>query len=355
MSIIVLSKRDSRYQFVKSAGRVEDFLAGAADEAKEKSQVMSAPFKTILSTVGPFLFSKTIWGWALWELAQHFGFDVFGWIGGMADKMLGLGKSDNPPSVGESDIKSAAEGISDGIWDWLKSKWNEILDYITGVFASSDRGIVKQASKSKWTRFMRQVGSGRRVGLVGFIYKLLMVAFLGLAGSIGFSGLFRAVGLGPSASQKEMHEREQEERAKTERPVEKHQHYQNTKNNIEDTLIYYLNTAVGANEGNMDMETYFQMTRSRPLRGSPEMQKILKEIHELYRYSSTEEINNFETFYGPKVKEIIGEITPEVMERHKQKQQVPAEPKEPTKPTSRRVKKDPKKELKQLLEGVFNE
>ena len=355
MNIVALSIRDSRFEMVKEAnslGAVENFLSGAANDAKKKREVTSKPVETILSTVGPYLFSRSIIGWGLLELAKQLGFDLFGMIGGIVDDALGLGGSE-VTEVSDSGILAAAKKAAGRLWnkikDYLSGLWDNILGGGISLLSSREMDIVKEArNPTKFMRFLKDIRKGGRLSVASLLYGILKVVFLGIAGSAVMAGTVKVMGVTPIAEKEERGRQYQERVA----PKTNLQHYKNIRYNVEDSLIAYMNAAVGANKGHKSFESIFETVKGRPLRGSDEMRKVLSEVSRLYDHAPIERISTYETFYGPRIVSVIQNMVPE-MRKPSSEPIVPAVSKPRAAP--KKPKKDPKKELKQLLKGVFND
>lgn len=343
MMIVALSTRDPRFTIVKQAGVIEDFIGGAASTMKGKLEIRSKPFETVIGTLGPFLFSKSIIGWGLWELAKYLGFDLFSWVGSMADKLLGFGDPQNLPKLSKSNLESASEEASGQIWDKVK----ESLP-IASLLSSHNGTIVKEAKVARWRKFLTQMRSGGRLSIVNVIYKILSVVAIALLGSAAFGGLAGTMGLGPGSTEREL----DSDRTDVGAPVARQtQHYANIHGDVESSLIEYMNSVVhkniAADGTEYNFEQGFEMLTGRPLKGSKEMRKILNEISAMYYNKPIEELNKRESFYGPKVAILVQRLMPK-LKRTGPKPVVPQV-------APKRTKKDPKQELKQLLKGVFND
>lgn len=339
MRTIAISKRD----IIKEASIesiVRDAIKGAVETVGSK-ELMEKPFETVFSTAAPFLF-KTNWVLRiLWMVAETNGIGPGTWIGGWLDKFFGFGDPNNPPKIGETDISAAAESLGD-----------KMLAPIGGLIATSSdyAPLTKEAlifgrRRSKFRRVLR----GQRGGIIGMIYKLLAAFLMGLVGAGIYGGVSGAL-LGPKSERAPGEEKDRTSETEPVKIKPKLKRYRNVHFNIESSLIAYLNAFAGeinANGMDYNFEQAFEAKKNYPLQGSPEMRKILKEISALYNYTPVEELNKVETFYSPDAKKMIVGLLPELKK---------TESKPQVKPVSKlRVKKDPKKELKQLLRGVFHD
>lgn len=327
-----LSKKDGviNNSILREAGSIEDFVRGAANTIKDKFELRSKPFETILSTMAPYFFTKSLLGWGLWSLAEMHGIGPGTWIGRWIDKALGFGDPENPPEVKSGDIKNATEGAVDAL-----------LKPISGIFAAHHIRLIKEArpgSQRRFSKFLQQVRRGGRMSLVNVLYKFIAAIAIALVGAGVFGGLAGTLGVAPKDKDSE------ETKAPAAPKKSDTQQYANTQENIERTLIDYMNTAVNKHQG-YNFEQAFEIVRKRPLEGSPEMNSVLQQISLMYYNEPIEELNQRKSFYGPKLTSIIYKVMPEL------KKQVPQKP--VSKPSATKSKRDPKKELTQLLKGVF--
>lgn len=280
MRSFALSKRDN-FVIIKEAGGVEDFLSGAAKSITGKLQLRTKPFETLFALFGPFMFGGLIMT-PLLLIAESYGYGL-GNIGAMIDKMLGFGDPQNPPQLGEGDIKQASENITDTLLGKLSSAVG-LSSTASQEFQLSKRAYRGRAARS----FLKKILRGKRLSVVNVFYGVLIM----LAKSLMYYGI---IGGAKEAIEKKY---VAPEGGSTVGKVPRWKTYANKSKDVERSLIRYIDAAIEKIRG-FDFSDHFEMTRGYSLQGSPEMKQVLEGIVMANGGVPINELNTLDTFLGP--------------------------------------------------------
>lgn len=323
-----------------------DFIENALKTIKDKSNLFERPFETIFGAMLPMILwpnSKVLS--ALLFVAEALGYGP-GLLGKIIDKGLGFNGT-NVPSLSDDSLKNTATSVIDmllgklgmsaesmiydlyqikqsieihdlvAIAAYLKQNPNIIkTTYIRGPGFYSRRPILKRPE------FLFNYIRGRhgRLGLINSLWWVLKtftkgLIGLGIAGGVvgkakevfqpsipsetgkGLEGLFP-----PSGRSKQL----LMQRGPTDL-------YLNIKNNVEDTIIHFLDSQykVRSKSGTeyIVFSEMFEKLNGYSLKNSGEMQDILKLIDGL-NWGELEQINDKRTFVGPKLEFIAKKLLP---------------------------------------------
>jgi hypothetical protein len=355
------------YTLVKQASFIEEVLG----TIKDKSRLTERPFETIFGSMLPMI----VWPTSkilsiLMFIAEALGYGP-GLLGRLIDRYLGFGGTTAPPLT-DTSLKSAATSVVDGLLAklGLSAKTSmlqnfcmakesiELNDMVAIAACIKYDGIIKEARRSPGRigflrRFLVKARVGGRLGLINFLWYLLKTFAKGLIGlgliggtigylkkkvkevSPGFGvGFGRGRELGPdddSGISTTL--------APPERVFGKTELYLNTRGDVEETLIHFLDSAYKVRlkdkAGYKTFSEMFEELSGYPLRGSGEMRDVLKTIDSL-NWGNVDQINMKRTFAAPTLSYIAKKLLPQI--RLKGKRTGPQD----------------KKELIEALRGVYN-
>jgi len=282
--MMTLSLREERQLLpllVKEAA-IPEFLGGFLKTIKDKTSFLSKPFESFLGTVGIIVvgrISKILGFLAL--IGEYYGFGLSS-IGKMIDTSLGF--NTGKPKISLSDIKKTAKGVIDTIAKKIGLKEAEFKnEYL----------LSKRAGLGT---FLGQIFRAKRLSFVSILYGFIRTFVKGLiaAGLIG--GLASMTGQRPAPPVG----------GKSKSLTGKLQYYKNVSNNVEDTLIKFLNAEIA------NFSRAFEAQKGRPLKGSSELQKVLYNIEILNYGKNISDLNLRDAFIGPDVKTLAKKILPKV-------------------------------------------
>ncbi len=325
---------------IKEAGFLDGFLKGAI----EKVGFREKPFETIFSIVGTAV---------IWRINKLFGIVAFmaeslgygpGLLGKAVDTYLKSGGAETVDDMNlnsESDLRSAAEfAISDlmknanisektssseyflnDIYNIKKSINSD--DIITASYVGKYFPLKKEAAGriGMFRRFLQKVLGGKTLGFANVLYgivKLFAVGMVGLGVAGGTKSVVKEKLLGKGVGKP------------TDKAPAGSQYYANKGNNIESTIIKFLNT-IKFDSGNF--ETTFQKKYNMPIISSPQMDKVLMKIRMMNGGVSLDVINRWEAFFAPKLKIMANMFMPGFI-------------------YEKNTKRPPKEELSKFLKGV---
>jgi hypothetical protein len=327
-------------ELIKKAGFFEGFLKGAVENVKFKEQ----PFESIFSLFGTAIMWKISWKLgALTMLLQGLGYGP-GKLGKIIDTYLKKGGAE---SVEEMNLKSGSElksasdfAISSILGDSKKTSsldyhLNDIYnikksislnDIIAAAYVGKYFPIYKKGYKGRlglFSRFMTEVKRGKRLGLSNILYGLLKLLVTGMF-TLGIIGGVKEVIKEdfPSLRSKKT------TKGPTRDTPSGTQYYANPLRNVEGMIIKILNT-IKFNKGNF--ESRFQEKYGVSIENSPQMDKILTKIQMMNGGVPLSTINNWDAFFAPKLRILANMFMPGFIYEQR---------------------KNPKKELSKLLEGV---
>jgi len=341
-----------------------DFVENALRTIKDKSHLMDSPFETIFGAMLPMV----LWPTSKMLSALLFVAEVLGYgpglLGRLIDKALGFGTGS--PNLSDESLKGAATGTIDTILSKLGMRAESMIRDLYMVKSSIEMhdlvaiaAYVKQnpatvkiaypGRASFLRRFLLRTSQGGRLGLINGLWWILKtfakgLIGLGIAGGLigkgkellqpggapgmpgrGLEGLFP-----PSGEAKPL----LMERGPTDL-------YLNVKQNVEDTLIHFLDSAYKLHSKSsatyVPFSKMFQELNGYPLRGSAEMRDVLKIVGGL-NWGEVSQIDSKRTFVGPVLETIAKRLIP-VMQLES----------EEVKPTEGSKDKD----LLQALRGVY--
>lgn len=297
---------------LKQAGFIENTFQGMKDELSQGGM-----FEKIFSIMGPSVawsFFKPLG--ALLMLAEVAGIGP-GVIGRWLDQKLN--PSDRTDmSFDESQLKDASGSIIDTLLSKVGLKSTSSLNDIFMVKGHLDQhdlvsaaalckyGFEKQAlGRSRLLSTVKEVG---KTSLTGMLVKLLLMFVVGLAGVglakgvIGATGdfmkaptSFPSSGTMPSGT------------------LSGATKYANTKENVEDTIIHFLDSAYkvrGASQ--KDYKTFSEMFHDNngyALKGSDEMNSVLNTINTM-NVGGIEQANEKKSFFAPNLETIAKILLP---------------------------------------------
>jgi hypothetical protein len=325
---------------IKKAGFLDGFLKGAV----EKIGFREKPFETIFSIVGTAV---------IWRINSLLGIVAFmaeslgygpGLLGRAIDTYLKSGGAetvDNMNLNSESDLRSAAEfaisdlmkntNISEKISSseyFLNDLYNikksiDLDDIITASYVGKYFPLKKEAGPRTQTykRFLMKILGGKTLGVANILYGIIKLFAVGIVG-LGIAG-------GTKSVVKDVTEGKGLLKKPTNVPVGS-QYYANKENNIEGTIIKFLNT-IKFDSG--DFETTFQKKYNMSMISSPQMDKVLMKIKMMNGGVSLDVINRWDAFFAPELKIMANMFMPGFI-------------------YEKNTKKTPKEELSKLLKGV---
>jgi len=317
----------------KQAGFVEDALR----TIKDKTHLFDRPFETIFGAMLPMI----IWPRSKMLGALFFVAEVLGYggsnLGKLIDRAVGFGTS-GKPNLSDESLKGAATGVIDKILAKLGIKAEsmakdlceikqsiEIHDLVTIAAYVKQNPNIKVAYPGR-TRFLRRflmkTSRGGRLGLINGLWWVLKTFAKGLVGLGIAGGIAGTVGLKPSGKPgvapgeggglEKLFPPSRESKPLLMRE-QKTDLYLNTQNNVEATLIHFLDAQYKIkfkDKGKyMTFSQMFKELNGYPLKGSGEMRDILKLVEGL-SWGELEQIDNKRTFVGPKLEAIAKKLLP---------------------------------------------
>lgn len=314
-----------------------DFVEDALKTIKDKSHLFEHPFETIFGAMLPMILwpnSKILS--ALLFVAEALGYGP-GLLGRIIDKSLGFNGT-NVSSLSDDNLKSAATNVIDMllsklgmstesmIYDLYQIKHSiEVHDLVSiAAYIRQNPNMIKTTYISRRPRFLRSflfnTSRSGRLGLINSLWWILKtftkgLIGLGIAGGVvgkakeishpsvpietgkGLEELFPSGG----RSKKLLMQRG---------PTDL---YLNIKNNVEDTIIHFLNSKYKIRSKSgikyITFSEMFKKLNGYSIKNSGEMQDILKLINGL-NWGELEQINNKRTFVGPKLEFIAKKLLP---------------------------------------------
>lgn len=302
----------------KQAGAMDGFIQGAINSVANSVDFKNKPFESIFGLAGPFavgLYSPVL-GFLV-TITQAFGYGP-AQIGKLIDEHLKGTMKNGEVDSSDANLETAATKAINGIMGDLGGKAEADLEQICLIKKSlsfNDLVVVAHlnkyakkplsgaatsgAAKAGWWQKIKNTGYLKSV--MGGVLALLKgsfktLAIMGLVGGLyaAFSGKTTLPGHEPTAKQTE------EQKTKSSNV----QYYSNVANSVEDTLITFLDAAApGFSRG-------FQSVNKHPLKGSPKMAQVLKQL-EQENLTSIENLNGSKVFQGPKVIVLAKQLLPE--------------------------------------------
>jgi len=317
--------------------QADGFVEGVFRTIKDKTRLFDRPFETIFAILTPVLvWNKSVVLGALLFIAENLGYGP-GRIGRLIDRALGIGEHGRP-DLSSASLKGAATTTVDMLLRKLGMRTEsmakelsqiketiEIHDLVALAACVKQNPIEKVAYSPGRTRYLRRfLGKtvrGGRLGLINGLWAILKlfakgIIGLGIAGGVvsktkelmhpetgaGVGGPSGLSGLFPPGGE-----------AKPLLMQGSTDLYLNVKNDIEDTLIYYLDSAYKVRSQNnskyITFSDMFRKLNGYALKGSGEMQDVIKTVDGL-NWGELAQINEKRTFVGPKLEGIAKKLIP---------------------------------------------
>ena len=304
---------------IKSAGVIEDALNTVAD----KMELHKHPFETIFSTMLPAI----VWPASKLLSSLFFIADAVGYgpslIGEYIDEKLGF--HSGSPDLSEGNLKQTATSFVDNVFGKLgmqsesdmdiffQKKSVSMEDLVSIAALVKNKPLVKSA-KPGLKNFIGKMFKGQRLSLANvlfFILKKFAFGLIGLGIASGAASYTKKKLLEP---QIEVPESDVPFQLKTISPEDKLMSgklipYSNVFGNVEESLIEHLKDIKITYEGEkLSLPEYFEKEKSKPLKGSPEMNRLME--NKIIPYNKT---LNDPVFVAPKLKELGKTILPHMV------------------------------------------
>ena len=324
---------------------LESFLGNTVESVSDRMNFKDSPFETIIGNIAPLAMLSVSWplGIILF-VAESFGFGL-GRIGRLVDKTIGFSGKGLKPVISLNGLYDAASKII-----------NKIISSIGGLFSTSglNRNITKADMKKvenlciiasydpnfiklglfskrrlRDKRYLAElfgsmVGSKKNGGKTGLIRRLASMLFKILGGIAAF-GIIGGVVKTVSGKTKEVDVPSLQIPGATGKSVEVSEnvpkswlYYNNAKNDIQDSIIYYLNYEISGFSNTFFKENGIQIYNS------PQMRNLLKLI-EKHNSAPVTHLNNKKGFVAPKIEQMAEKIMPGYKYPKKDKPQTKSE------------------------------
>lgn len=332
---------------MKNAGLADDasgFVDGFFSTVSNKLDLKHKPFELLFGTIVPSA-TMSIFPMlgVLFYLGEFAGYGP-GLIGAQIDKALGL-REGEIPNVSDENLQKTSQNIVDNVSDkvsldsftsWIQEKTKPLFGmtsesmlkeiqiikgsvssndiFVANVFSATQSGVIKNAGIKDLFNFFKQTTRGKKLTLGAVLYWILKRFVKGLIG-LGLVG--GAIGLAKEVGTKEAPAGTTE----TKTPLPKYldlggtqQTYQNTKKNVENTIIDFLNSEYffkdKSGQKKLTFSEKFKEIYGSDMKESQQMQKLLETIQFINGNASLDYISSWRVFAAPDILTMAGVFLP---------------------------------------------
>lgn len=309
------------------------FLNGAVNEVSDKVNFAEKPFATIFSTFGTSIAFSINPLLGLFVLGLELTGDTLSSWGSKIDNALGFGKGKVPSMPSNEQIDSVAMDLTNKVIDKedegsfidklykyfglneskamllnLKEIKGEISenDIIVSLsYAQYKSNLIKVAGIGSWLKALLGFAKSENkhsliFNIVRWFFKIVTkfisgVLLLGAGGGIvGYTGYKKDTGTTTTTSQID----------------EKTSLYKNTKGNVKNTVIDFLNSEFDFNDNGkkISFSEMFKKQNNRPIENSTEMNELLFKIQLANGGESINNISRWESFKAPNLKSMYNDF-----------------------------------------------
>lgn len=281
---------------IKKTAVFEEAISGFLGTVKDKTSFMTKPFEIFFSTVAPLM---------IWRISPLLGIlafvgDAFGFgpgkIGATIDKSLGFGSGE--PNISSAAQKGAAENVV--------KEAEKALGISTEASLSKRQIIVEARRSGKFATYLRQMLRSDRLGFGSIVYGFIRAFTKGLliAGLIGGAKAVLTDKSTPTAEPKSKEPAPQTQRANL--SGKKINYLRNVANNVEDTVIRFLNADIP------NFSQTFKEATGKQLKGSQELRKVLYEIEAMNYGKDIADLNHQLAFVAPSTSYMAQMLLPKI-------------------------------------------